>query len=69
MAIFQHREISARQRRSPFYYEKWYRCLSDSCRTTVVLPDQFRVWNIEGEDRSSLESWLAKQTTKRQVAQ
>jgi hypothetical protein len=60
MAIFQHREISDRQRRAVFYYAKWFRCCNIGCKTTVVTRDEDRVWNISGEDRTNLEEWLGK---------
>jgi hypothetical protein len=62
MRIFQHAEISDRQRRAPFYYQRWHRCLSVSCKTTVVMRDEDRIWNIDGEDRENLEHWLTKHT-------
>ena len=68
MQIFEHREISKQQRRAPFYYAKWYRCFSDSCRTMVVTRDADRVWNIDGEDRANLEQWLSKHTAMKRKA-
>jgi hypothetical protein len=62
MQIFQHREVSNRQRAAPFFYRVWHRCMQPSCRTTVVMRDEDRVWNIDGEDRANLESWLTKHT-------
>jgi hypothetical protein len=62
MRIFQHAEISDRQKRAPFFYRRWHRCLSDSCKTTVVMRDEDRIWNIDGEDRTNLEEWLTKHT-------
>jgi hypothetical protein len=62
MRIFQHAEISDRQRRAPFFYRVWHRCLQPSCKTTVVLRDEDRQWNLEGEDRAELERWLTKHT-------
>jgi len=60
MAVFEHQQIADRQKRAPFYYKRWHRCLSDSCKTTVVMNDADRIWNISGEDRANLESWLTK---------
>jgi hypothetical protein len=34
--------------------------MQPSCRTTVVMRDADRVWNITGEDRENLEHWLTK---------
>jgi hypothetical protein len=68
MRIFEHREISDRQRKSPFYYARWHRCLSDSCKTTVVMRDEDRIWNIDGEDRTNLEQWLTKHVERDQKA-
>jgi hypothetical protein len=62
MAIFRHGTISDRQKRAPFFYRRWHRCLSTSCKTCVVLRDEDRQWNIDGEDRTNLEQWLTKHT-------
>jgi hypothetical protein len=37
MRIFQHAEISDRQRRAPFYYAKWYRCFSEDRADAAAL--------------------------------
>jgi hypothetical protein len=65
MQIYQHREISARQRHAPFYYAKWFRCYNVGCRTTTVMPDRYRVWNITGQKRLDLERWLAEHVYER----
>ena len=36
--------------------------MQPSCRTTVVMRDEDRQWNLEGEDRAELERWLTKHT-------
>jgi hypothetical protein len=68
MAIFEHGQVSDRMRRSPFYYERWHRCMQPSCRTTVVMRDQDRHWNVSGEDRANLESWLTKHAAAKRKA-
>jgi hypothetical protein len=65
MQVFEHREITKKHRRQPFYYSRWFCCMNDGCKTTQVHPDRFRVWNVEGEDRTNLESWLVKQDKQR----
>jgi hypothetical protein len=62
MAIFAHREVNERQKRAPFFYRRWYRCYNASCKTTLVMRDEDRVWNISGEDRANLEQWLTRRT-------
>ena len=41
--IRQHRCISARELRRPFYYARWFYCRNQRCRTTVIVPDRYRV--------------------------
>jgi hypothetical protein len=33
-------------------------------RPTVVMRDEDRIWNIDGEDRTNLEQWLSKHTAR-----
>jgi hypothetical protein len=43
--IREHPEIGERQLRQPFYYKRWYNCRNDNCRTTLIMPERFKVWN------------------------
>jgi hypothetical protein len=67
MQVFEHAQITKKHHRQPFYYSRWFRCMNNSCKTSTVMPDRYRVWNIDGEDRTNLESWLGKQNNQRRV--
>jgi hypothetical protein len=47
--IREHRAITDRELRRPFYYERWFHCQNPHCRTTVIVPDRYRVFNIQPE--------------------
>jgi hypothetical protein len=51
--IRQHRCISARELRRPFYHARWFYCLNPRCRTTVIVPDRFRVLKPEAQKQLS----------------
>jgi hypothetical protein len=44
MQIRQHREITAKELRRVFYYERWFCCTNSACATTVVMRDEFKVF-------------------------
>jgi hypothetical protein len=44
--IHSHREIGNKLLSQPFYYERWYVCLNSTCKTTLIMPDEFRVWRV-----------------------
>ena len=41
--IHGHREVSKKMLSQPFYYERWYVCLNPTCKTTLIMPNDFRV--------------------------
>jgi hypothetical protein len=45
MEVRQHEHIGKKHRQQPFYYSRWYRCTHTDCRTTLVMPPDFIVWN------------------------
>ena len=45
MTVFEHREMTAELLRQPVYYSRWYRCDNPSCKTTQVMPPEFKVRN------------------------
>jgi hypothetical protein len=47
--IREHRAITDRELRRPFYYERWFYCRNPRCRTTTIVPDRFRVINVGPE--------------------
>jgi hypothetical protein len=36
--------IGEKQLRAPFYYSRWYRCMNAECQTTLIMPNEFRVY-------------------------
>jgi hypothetical protein len=51
MQIREHDRIRAKQLRQPFFYRRWFRCMHDDCRTTLVMRDEFKVWNSDQDRR------------------
>jgi hypothetical protein len=42
--IREHREIAAKELSKPFYFRRWYRCINRQCKTTLIMPDEFKVY-------------------------
>lgn len=40
-----HREVTAKHRRQPYYFERWYYCMNPSCETRQIMRDEFMVLN------------------------
>lgn len=40
-----HRTITSKQLKQPFFYSKWYKCTNELCKTTLIMPEEFRVFN------------------------
>jgi hypothetical protein len=49
MEIRQHDKIGQKQLRRPFYYARWYCCSYPDCRTTLVMPPEFRIFTAADE--------------------
>jgi|HubBroStandDraft_6_1064221.scaffolds.fasta_scaffold2596375_1 uncharacterized protein with PIN domain len=43
MTVFEHQEITDKLRRQAVYYSRWYRCDNPGCKTTQVMPPEFKV--------------------------
>ena len=41
----EHRELTTKQLRQPFYFSKWFNCLNQSCKTTIFMKDEYKVVN------------------------
>jgi hypothetical protein len=37
--------IGDRQRRQSFYYTRWFCCMNKQCKTTLVMPERYKVAN------------------------
>lgn len=40
-----HRKVTAKELARPFYYAKWFYCENGRCKTTMIMPDEHKVWN------------------------
>jgi hypothetical protein len=43
--IREHTEIGERELRRPFYYSRWFNCTNKRCKTTLIMPERFKVLN------------------------
>jgi hypothetical protein len=44
----------------PFYYSRWFNCINPDCRTTLIMPERFKVFNDPRAQQESLAVRLAK---------
>jgi hypothetical protein len=49
--VREHRSVTAKLLRQPFYYSRWFYCTNPSCRTTLIMPEHFRVYPAQPEPR------------------
>jgi hypothetical protein len=47
--VREHQGLTEKQQRQPFYYARWYRCTNSQCRTTLIMPEEFKVWRGTGD--------------------
>ena len=40
-----HRSIGRKQLRQLYYYSRWFKCINNKCRTTLVVQPEYIVWN------------------------
>jgi hypothetical protein len=40
----------------PLYYSRWYCCMNKHCRTTLIMPEEFKVRNHDPPNGSQLLS-------------
>jgi hypothetical protein len=45
MEVREHARLREKQARGPYHYARWYSCKYADCRTTLVMPPEFIVWN------------------------
>ena len=51
--IRKHEAVTERHLRQPFYYSEWHVCTNPECKTTLIMPDDKKVFrNVEDGDRS-----------------
>ena len=45
MEVREHDEVRPKHLRQPYYYSRWFNCRHIECKTTLVMPEKFKVWN------------------------
>jgi len=40
---FEHKRISEKMLKQPYYYTFWYCCINNNCKTTLIMPEQAKV--------------------------
>ncbi len=43
--VREHSEVTSRHKNQPFYYRRWFNCTAEDCQTTLIMRDEFKVWN------------------------
>jgi len=51
MQVRQHKQITEKQLKQPFFYLRWYYCLNRKCKTKQVMPDEFIIYNKNKKGR------------------
>ena len=41
----EHVEVTAKHLAQPFYYRRWFNCTNRNCRTKLIMPNRYVVWN------------------------
>ena len=49
MPALRRARITDRDRRRPYFYSRWFYCTNARCKTTTIVPDRYRVFNVEPE--------------------
>jgi len=44
--VREHKAITAKELARPFYYSRWYNCANRNCRTTLIMPEEFKVFPV-----------------------
>lgn len=53
--IREHKAITQKHLKQPFYYSRWFNCTNPECKTTLIMPDQYRVYPISHETIEEVE--------------
>jgi hypothetical protein len=51
--IREHDGVGEKQLRQPFYYRRWFCCTNKDCKTTMIMPERYKVMNPGGSDDTS----------------
>ena len=53
--VREHTEITDKHLRQPVYYSRWFYCSYPHCKTTLIMPDRYRVFPDEPQPEASTE--------------
>lgn len=53
--IREHHAVTPKQLEQPYYYSRWFNCTNPECKTTLIMPDQYRVYPISHETIEEVE--------------
>jgi hypothetical protein len=43
--VHQHAEVTERHlTKQPYYYSRWFACMNPRCKTTLIMPERYRVY-------------------------
>jgi len=42
--VREHVEVTAKELAKPFYFSRWYKCMNSRCKTTLIMPNEFKVF-------------------------
>ena len=59
--IREHKEVTPKQLRQPFYYARWFYCLHEDCQTRQIMRDEDMVWN-DNKAARRLRAWWSPPT-------
>jgi len=61
--IREHERITAEEWAKSFYYSRWYNCRNRGCKTTAIMPDEFKVWKNEAQRSQDVVTMPTEPTT------
>lgn len=64
--IRQHKAITDKHLSQPFYYTEWYACMNRKCRTSVIMPEDKKVYTTQEEVVDERTRLLEEQLAPRQ---
>ena len=47
MQIREYSNLTDKHLHRPYFYTRWFCCMNKSCRTTLVMPERYKVMNPE----------------------
>jgi hypothetical protein len=53
--VREHKEITEKHLRQPFHYSRWFVCTNRRCRTTLIMPERFKVFHKPRDSRPNVK--------------